>query len=238
MFSVPPPTKYDLRFTIFGFPIRVHPFFWLIMILFGYSTNIINLIIWVVVVFVSLLIHELGHTFAMRHYGISSHIVLHSFGGLAIPDSFGFGSSRSSLSNGQQIIISLAGPFAGFFLAGLILGLVQASGGTIQLSGILPQASVPFGGQVVARLINTSLWINIFWGLINLLPVFPLDGGQVSRYFLTSIDPHNGFRNALWLSVIVGGIAAIAGYAYLRSIWIAFLFGLLAFQSFQMLNGR
>lgn len=236
MFQAPPPTQYDLKFTIFGFPVRVHPLFWLITLLLGYTPNVTRVVTWIVVVFVSILVHELGHTFAMRRFGISSHIVLHTMGGLAIPDSYGYG-RRGSLGYGEQIFISLAGPLAGFLLAAVTIGVVMATGGTVNLVGFLPQARVPYGGQVAAIAINMLLWVNIFWGLLNLLPIFPLDGGQISRHIFSAIDPVDGFRNALWLSVITGAVAAVAGYFYFGSIYMALLFGLLAFQSYQIVNG-
>jgi hypothetical protein len=52
------------------------------------------------------------------------------------------------------------------------------------------------------------------------------------------VDPVDGVRKSLWISVIAGGLLALAGFIYLRSIFIALLFGLLAFQSFQALQRR
>ena len=51
------------------------------------------------------------------------------------------------------------------------------------------------------------LYVNIFWGLVNLLPVYPLDGGQIARELLELASPADGVRQSLWLSVIaaVGG---------------------------------
>jgi membrane-associated protease RseP (regulator of RpoE activity) len=87
-------------------------------------------------------------------------------------------------------------------------------------------------------MISMLLWVNIFWGLINLVPVYPLDGGNVTRNVLIQVDPVDGVRKSLWISVIAGGLLALAGFIYLRSIFIALLFGLLAFQSFQALQRR
>ena len=241
LFQEPPPTRYDLRFGFLGIPVRVHPAFWIMGVLLGYSTNLINLLIWVAVVFVSILIHELGHSLAFRMYGISSHIVLHIMGGLAIPDGWGFGSGRrASIGNVEQIIISLAGPFAGFLFAALLISAATALGGNVSFAQPipLPQAFIPFGGRYANLALNSLLWINIFWGLFNLIPVFPLDGGQVARHFLTILDPQNGFRTSLWLSVIFGAAAAIGGFVMFNSIFITLIFGLLAFQSYQMLNYR
>jgi len=82
------------------------------------------------------------------------------------------------------------------------------------------------------------LWVNIFWGFINLMPIFPLDGGNVARNILIQYDPWGGVRKSLWLSVIAGGIVALAGLLFFRSIFMAIMFGLLAFQSYQSLRGR
>src|SRR6185503_219374 len=242
----PPPTRYDLRFTIAGIPVRVHPLFWLLTLLLGATGDLISLLVWVLVVFVSILVHELGHAFTMRYFGQSSHIVLHFAGGLAIPDSVQWGSRWANVALGpnQYILISLAGPFAGFLLAGLtILGVLISGGsvGTTWLFGLIPlplTAVLPFGGRVLGVLVSILLWVNIFWGLINLLPVFPLDGGNVARNILIQYDPLNGVRKSLWVSVITGGLIALAALVFLQSLYMALLFGLLAFQSYQSLQGR
>jgi membrane-associated protease RseP (regulator of RpoE activity) len=82
------------------------------------------------------------------------------------------------------------------------------------------------------------LWVNVFWGLVNLVPVYPLDGGSVTRNVLIQADPIDGVRKSLWISVIAGGLVALAALIFLRSIFMALLFGLLAFQSYQALQRR
>jgi hypothetical protein len=62
-----------------------------------------------------------------------------------------------------------------------------------------------------------------------------LDGGNVTRNILIQTDPLNGLRTSLWASVITGAGVAIAGLL-LQQIYMAFLFGMLAFQSFQALQ--
>ena len=80
------------------------------------------------------------------------------------------------------------------------------------------------------------LWVNVFWGLVNLVPVFPLDGGQVARNLLVKFDPWDGVRKSLWVSVIAGGLVALVSLLLLHSIFMAILFGLLAYQSYRSLN--
>jgi stage IV sporulation protein FB len=246
LFQPPAPTQYDLRFSIAGIPVRVHPLFWLIALLFGASGDLIQLPIWVFVVFVSILIHELGHALAMRRYGQPSRIILHFAGGLTVPEPVSWGSrwANVALRPNQEIFISLAGPGAGFLLATLVAVSVTMSGGSIITSwlfGLIPlpaAALLPFGGRVMSLFVTMLLWVNVFWGLINLLPVYPLDGGNVSRYLLLKADPIGGVRKSLWISVIAGGLVAVAAFLILRSIYMAFLFGLLAFQSYQLLQRR
>lgn len=246
MFQALPPTRYDLRFSVGDVPVRVHPLFWLIALLLGSTGDLLTIPIWIFVVFVSVLIHELGHALAFRFYGIRSQIVLHAMGGLTIPDAapWGGGWANVAPSPKQQIVISLAGPFAGFTFAMLLMAGVAVSGGSLltsRLFGILPlplTAIMPFGGNLLSVFLTMLLFVNIFWGIFNLLPVFPLDGGQVTRNVLIQYDPWDGARKSLWVSVIAGAVIALAGLLLMRSIYIAFLFGLLAFQSYQSLQGR
>ena len=245
LFQPPPSTRYDLQFSVIGIPVRVHPLFWVIALLLGSSGGIVQMLIWVLAVFVSILIHELGHALAMRFYGQLSYIVLHFSGGLTVPESISWGgrSANVAFSPNQHILISLAGPFAGFLLAGLVTAGVLFSGGSIvtgYLLGVIPlpvMAVLPIGGSILQSLVMALLWINIFWGVINLMPVYPLDGGQVARYLLLENDPSDGVRKSLWLSVIAGGLVALAGFIFLRSVYMAILFGFLAFQSYQSLQG-
>jgi stage IV sporulation protein FB len=246
LFQPPPPTRYDLRFTLAGIPVRVHPLFWLIALLLGsFSGGILRLLIWVLVVFVSILIHEMGHALAMRRYGQSSQVILHTMGGLTIPEQVSWGGGWASvvLSPSQEIFVSLAGPGAGFLFAGIVIAGVIASGGSVitaTLLGFIPlpaAVALPIGGSVLNALVITLLWVNLFWGLINLMPVYPLDGGNVARYLLLKADPRDGVRKSLWVSVIAGILVAIVGLVLLRSVYMAVLFGFLAFQSYQSLQG-
>lgn len=243
LFQIPQPTRFDLNFSIAGIPVRVHPLFWVIAILFGSaSLNPLSILMWIFVIFISILVHELGHAFAFRRFGQDSYIVLHLMGGLAAPVSNEYDGGYARLTPNQNIFISLAGPFAGFLLAVVIILAGIGIGGQFIISvlGIIPIPNVilPYEFGLLSRLFGMFIFVNFFWGFINLLPVFPLDGGNVARFTLIQTDPINGLRNSLWLSVIVGALIAIAGYVFLQSIYMAFLFGYLAFQSYQALQYR
>jgi stage IV sporulation protein FB len=246
LFQQPPPTRYDLRFSIADIPVRVHPLFWLIALLFASSGDLLLIPIWIGVIFVAILVHELGHALAFRRYGQRSQIVLHFAGGLTIPEPVNWGSGYANvgLTANQQIFISLAGPGAGFLLAALVLGIVFATGGSvgiIWLLGFIPlplNVAMSFGGRIMTALVSALLWVTIFWGLINLVPVYPLDGGSVMRNIFVQADPVDGIRKSLWLSVIAGAVVALAGFFVFRSLFMALLFGFLAFQSYQSLQHR
>jgi stage IV sporulation protein FB len=243
-FQPPPPTRFDLCFSIAGFPVRVHPLFWVVSILFGWSPHDpIGMLIWVIAVFTAILIHELGHAFAMRRFGQPSRIVLHFSGGLTISEPVLWGNqwTEIALTFYQRIFISLAGPGAGFILAAFILAITGIFGGSIFIFPILgfipmPMASIS-NNNLLNTLIHQLLWINIFWGAINLMPVYPLDGGNVSRNLFVKSDPWSGVRKSLWLSVIAGGSIALIGLFIWNNVYIGVLFGFLAFQSYLSLQG-
>ena len=247
----PPQTAYDLRFQVFGIPVRVHPLFWVATLVLGSnvwsgggdanSNDGLLLLIWVVVMFVSILVHELGHSFAIRYFGAAPRIVLYMMGGMAITDvgSSWMPKSSSRRTPQQQIMISLAGPGAGFVLAALTATVLVAMGGEFQLITSYPfydataSESMSYSATV---LISFSLYFNIFWGLVNLLPVLPLDGGQVASQVLQLNDPWNGFVNSLKLSIFAGIAVALGGWLLLHDTFMALLFGSLAASNYMTLQ--
>jgi Zn-dependent protease len=235
----PERTPYDLRFRLLGFPVRVHPWFWLLAVLLGANTlndGLQFLAIWVAVVFVSILVHELGHAVAFRLFGSDADIVLYSFGGLAVPTSHVSG-------RGRRVLVSLAGPFAGFALCGIVYGSNHAFHWAA-------------ASEEVAALYVFLFGVNLYWGILNLLPIYPLDGGQVSREVCGKFWGARGRRISLQVSFVAALV--IVGYSILcamdgrgmgagvtgqlpwwvprGSVWTAILFGLLAMSSYQMLQ--
>lgn len=250
--SEPGRTDYDLKFSIFGFDVRVHPLFFVIPALLGYnaipdSMNTgIGLLIVTAVFFVSILVHELGHTVAFRYYGIPSRIVLYWMGGLAIPDSGGTWSSgsRRSLNPNQQIVVSAAGPVFGLLIAVALIGIVFAFGGSVSLiaGDVLPRPQLRLAGTILAgsESIGLVIWfgiiLNVFLNLVNLLPVYPLDGGQIARQIMVQMDRYNGVRNSIYLSIGVSAMLAVFFFVVLEARFGGFFFGYMAWSSYQMLQ--
>ncbi len=241
-------TGYDINFSLLGFPIRVHPAFFIMPLIIcgsglGNEANPgVTLLIATVVFFVSILIHELGHSLAFKYYGISSHIVLYWMGGVAVPGGPSFGRRRAMDSNGQ-IIVSLAGPFANFALGGLFIGIAYLVGGNVVYSpmGFLPMVYADLSGTVLGG--NTAIFnvfrfvffANFVWGCLNLIPIYPLDGGQVAREVFMQADPHSGLKNSLILSIVMAGLIAMLGWQS-GSMFMMVFFGFMAYSNYMMLQ--
>jgi stage IV sporulation protein FB len=248
----PPTTPFDLRFRCLGIPVRVTPFFWLVALLLGYqlavglaaqSNGALNLamlvVLWIAAVFLSLMVHEFGHALAMRYFGIAPRVVLYHFGGLAIPDAF------SSMGRRQdpysQIIITAAGPAAQLVLAAMVLVLIVAAGHSTSvpvpfLDNYLP---VGFGPPIPSLTLRVAAFFivmpSLYWAALNLLPVYPLDGGQIVREVLRITQPSRAVPISLMVSIGTG--AAVAIYAISQGdMMLAILFGMLAYSSYMALQ--
>lgn len=247
MLTEPERTPYDLRFRLFGFPVRVHPWFWIGACLLGASalnTGLEYLAAWVAVVFVSILVHELGHAAAFRWYGTDADIVLYAFGGLAVP-------AGTVSGRWRRVAVALAGPLAGFALCGLAYGTNAAFEWAVQDNGRAAN------GPIVAAFYGFLVFVNLVWGVLNLLPVYPLDGGQVCRELCGMRWPATrGVRVSLKVSfgtalavlawaifceidrgrMGAGLMAELPWWLSMGSVYTAILFGVLAYQSYQLLQ--
>lgn len=247
----PNQTPYDLHFSLFNVPIRVHPLFWLVSLLMGFNGgDPKTVLLWIAAVFVSILVHEMGHALVIQWYGWSPSVVLYSFGGLAIYTPHlqsNYGPGRGKRNKWTQIIISLAGPGAGFLLAGLIVGITWGTGLAHLEVDTFGETLLPSGYQLIPGdrlsaypyitvLLRYLLYINIFWGLVNLLPIWPLDGGKISRELFLMADGGMAIRNSLILSIICAIGIAILGFQNERQ-FIAILFAFMAIQNYQELSG-
>ena len=232
----PNATPYDLRFRLFGVPIRVHPYFWAFMALIGWWPfgSDLGLVYWLIFIacgFVSVVVHELGHALMFRFYGVWSSVVLLDLGGVTVPEA-------TPPWRSQRILVSLAGPVAGFLLLTLVYFSNRASGWAEND----PRLAVVY-------LILYSM--NLYWGLINLMPIWPLDGGMILREVCTYSRPRDGLIVTLWISAVTATVYAVyCGLLAAHAIPIfrltddivlpggmlgAILFGLLAFRNWQNL---
>jgi len=79
--------------------------------------------------------------------------------------------------------------------------------------------------------------IGMFWGILNLMPVYPLDGGQIFREVCLMVSPRNGMNASLVVSAAVGAMITLLSLG-IGEPFIALMFGILAWQSIQMLQTR
>ena len=249
LLSEPRTTAYDINFSIFGFAVRVHPAFFILPIWIGQGFTrgaevhaVVGILIVIAAFFLSILVHELGHTLAFRWCGIQSRIVLHWMGGIAIPER-GWGSSRrKSLTPNEQIFVSFAGPLAGLLLAAVFVGGVYATGFAVQwgLFGPIPIPRIDWGefrdtNPTIMLFVQTCIIVNIILNVFNLLPVYPLDGGQIMRQLFVKMDPWSGIRNSLFISIAVALFMGVLGIKN-KEMFLAFFFGYMAYSNYMMLQ--
>ncbi len=196
MFGTDQPSPYDVRFRIFGFPVRVNPFFWIIMALFGEhffrSHGIVGLLIWITCAFASILLHELGHAFMIRFYGSPSAITLTGFGGYAE-------NPYPPTSPWKRFIISFAGPAIQLLLVGILWGSNELTNWAF------------FAPQMIQLMFTILVLINLFWAILNLLPIYPLDGGRMLREVFQIGRLRNPDSAIHITSMIVSGLLILRG---------------------------
>ena len=204
-----------LRFKVGPFPVLVYPWFFLSAILLGPSINSGWLILaWILVVFVSVLGHELGHALVGRAYGGSPEIRLEAFGGVTLTH------VPTRLGPGRQFILSFAGPIAGLLIGALAWGLGH----------VLPPAT----GSVSAWMIEATIEVSRLWAVFNLLPILPLDGGQMMLAILQGVRRRPSEALASWISlgvvlIVAGVLTLVWGFQPLALVWLA----LFALQNWQ-----
>jgi stage IV sporulation protein FB len=198
-------------------PFVVRPSFWLISGALGWLTTLTwtGAILTMAVLFISVCVHELGHAAAYLAFGKRVSIELNGFGGqTSIADA-----KRTDrvLPTWQQLLVELAGPTAGMLLAGLAFLVAQT----------WPQdPSTPLGFALQA------LWMwTVVLSLLNLLPILPLDGGQIVRSLLTGAFGQRAIRWAFLSSCIVAVLLAVGALVFMGNLIGAAILALLAVQN-------
>jgi Zn-dependent protease len=190
------------QFRLAGVPVRVELWFLLTALLVGVSARRgVYLATWVVIVFVSVLVHELGHAAAFRAHGQQPSISLIALVGLTYGD-------RPLRTRRQQIVVSLAGPLTQIVVLGLPARWLYDSG---RLDG----------SDFWRRVVYDVALVSLVWGVANLLPILPLDGGHICEAIV-------GRSAARYVSVATAIIATVWLYANGYGTWLLLLLGLLS----------
>ena len=200
----------------FGFDVTIHWSFWLVVLWAGSEgwrwsgrwQGAVFAVIAILLFFVCVLLHELGHIWVAKAYGVAvAGIVLLPVGGVAkirqMPD-----------KAWQELTIALAGPLVNLAIAmgllilhllvwgtGMILGFIEYTETVIP--GIM--ASI-FGGGSLVSLVAFLILSNFLLAVFNLIPAFPMDGGRIFRAFMAMAIP---YRTATRVAVRTGQALAL-----------------------------
>lgn len=207
-----------IRFSLFGIPVEIQPFFWISLVIIGgaaradTAAQIFEIGLFVLAGFISILVHELGHALTARAFGANSAITLQAFGGYAAH-------SGARLNRWQSFLATAAGPGIQILLGLAVFFLMHS----------LPDLS-DHGYYFLSQLMIISL----FWAILNLLPVLPLDGGQMLN---AALGPAR-VRITLWVTIIVAAATALAMFSKTGSLLFPIFLGMFAWQAFQALKDK
>jgi len=181
---------------VFGIDIELHWSF-LLLIAFVVLVGGAESLIVALILFTSVLLHELSHSLVAIYYKVKvKRIILLPIGGMAMIDEF-------AMSPKVEFRVSIAGPLFNFFVVGVFL--------------VVNQFVTDPGALMIT---DTIIYANAILGLFNLLPAIPLDGGRVWRSFQhRSKSLLEATRDAVKLSKTV--IALL----FIISLFAAFFFG-------------
>jgi len=211
-----------------GIPVRIHYTLWVVFILIAWSLaygymphqypGLDVVTYWAIgiasaiILFASVLVHELSHSYVAKKNGLPiARITLFFFGGVSEM-------TEEPQDPSLEVRVAAAGPLMSFLIAAVLGGLWYAT--TVVKAPVALTATLGYGA-----LINATL------GVFNLLPAFPLDGGRVFR---GSIWKRSGnlvgatrtatrVSEALSLLMMLGGFAAIIFGDFVNGLWIVVL---------------
>lgn len=188
---------------IAGIDVRIHITFLLLPLYFGWlewqvggPSAAFQAVLFILLLFVCVLLHEFGHALAGRHYGVQTpDITLLPIGGvarmLAIPD-----------QPRQEFVIAVAGPAVNVLIAACLAPVLWLTGGLF---------SGPAGA--LREILHNLLLVNIGLVLFNLVPAFPMDGGRIFRSLLAmKISWTKATRIAGRTGQVLAGFFCIAGF--------------------------
>ncbi|HSP15118.1 MAG TPA: site-2 protease family protein [Thermoanaerobaculia bacterium] len=177
------------------------------------KAGIQHALLWAPVLFISVLIHELAHAAMIGAFGYGpSEIVLGGIGGATM--------NKRTAKSWHNVIISLAGPVSSFVLAWSIAILIHR---------------VPFAHRdpMMIEFLPLLARANLWWGIFNLFPIAPLDGGHAVRSFLRIfLREGTAFTISTWIAIVVGVLVALAGL-YFRFIFLTVLIAWYVFMNYQ-----
>lgn len=195
-------------------PVSIHPIFWIMSFGIGWlssNQDIMKTLMWMAVILVSIVVHEFGHALTAKAFGQKTHIELMGMGGATYR-------RGGQLTSFKEFLIVLNGPLAGFALFILSSFLVFAFGGSV--------------ASPIAYMLQVSIWVNFYWTLLNLIPVYPMDGGKLFRIILEAIFGVRGVKFSLFVSMALAGILSLF-CLWAQQIFMAAIFLLFAYEGYK-----
>lgn len=191
-----------LSFRLFGIPIGVHATFLFVALLGATAYRGWDIAWWTVAAFVSILIHELGHALTAKAFGGQGiSVTLYGLGGLTTYSH----RKGAAMSHFRSFLVSAAGSFVGIVFGGAMWLLADA--------GVFDGVS-----RSIAVLIDSFIFTALVWGVLNWIPVVPLDGGHMVQSLISVFDEERApliSQIITWIAVaIIAPIAWINGYEF------------------------
>jgi len=211
-------------FTLVGVPVRASLSFIIIVAYYAFSMRgggLPHIGGFLLALTVSVLVHEFGHALVARRLRLDPQVLLHGFGGLC--------AHKPARTNRDDVFIILAGPLSGLAFA-LLAWVIES-----MLPPLGPRGSA--GGAFVAFFFEYAILIGFWMNLANLLPLFPLDGGQLFRLaMLRFVKPIPKAERIVHAT----GIALAAGVAlwaiFNHWLFLGILAALLLFENLRYLS--
>ncbi len=199
-----------MQFVFLNIPVYINPTFWLFALFFSdlYRDLSMESAILVGVLLGSLLVHEYGHALTAKYFGAKPAITLEGFGGYAHYNGY-------RMKRWQRFMITLNGPLLESVL--------------ILISYFLLQGGAFAGNYYMRYFLSATMHLNILWCLLNLLPIAPLDGGQMLSHLLEGMSRRHGER----LSLVIGLVTVVLAAPLLYSRGFFFFGTLLLIFGFQ-----
>jgi Zn-dependent protease len=203
-----------IHFTILGIPVRIEPWFWITMAFIGgglhaaNSMDILLVLVFMFAGFLSILVHELGHALTIRRFGLPTSITLQSFGGYAA-----YPAGR--LNRRQSFLVTAAGPALQFTFGVVLIALARNLG-------------IP-AGSLFGPFLSDLIWVSLAWAVLNCLPIYPMDGGQM----LAAVLGPQRQKYVHLIGAIIALVIGFAGYFFLQAILLSVFMGLFAWQNWQ-----
>lgn len=192
-------------------PIRVHSIFWILAFGIGYLNSggdLAKMCIWAAIIFVSVLFHEFGHALTALAFGQRSVIELVALGGVTRRR------GGAKLALWKEFLIVLDGPLFGLLLAFIAFFFLQE----------VDKNAHPLWYYAL----KVTGTVNVFWTILNLLPVQPLDGGHLLRIILEAIFGFRGVKIAFFLSILfsvtIAVLALVGGEFFIGAFFLLFTF--------------